>query len=100
MGSAPGEELRRESGAATQPLGAWWVGVLGLVVSGVLLTSSNLRAYGYALGATLGVLALLRAFLPPGRAGGLEVRSRLTDVATLLLLGTATVTVAATLRLG
>ena len=100
MSRTPGESNRRESGGSTQPLGVWWVGVVGLVVAGLLLTSSNLRAYGYALGATLAVLALLRAVLPTGRAGGLAVRSRVGDVITLLLLAGATVTVAATLRLG
>ena len=100
MGGPLGDEQRREPGGSPQPLGPWWVGVVGLVVSAVLLTSSNLRAYGYALGATLGVLALLRAVLPPGRAGGLAVRGRATDIVTLLLLGAATVAVAATLRLG
>ena len=80
-------------------LGVWWLSLLGLLVAALLLLSSNLRAYGYALGATLGVLALLRAVLPTARAGGLAVRGRWVDVATLLLLGAAVAVLASTLRI-
>ncbi|AXH97702.1 DUF3017 domain-containing protein [Ornithinimicrobium avium] len=82
-----------------QPLGVWWLGVLGLGAAGVLLVTENLRAYGYAVGATLGVLALLRAVLPDSRAGGLAVRGRWTDVAAMALLGGAVAVLASTLRL-
>ena len=80
-------------------LGVWWLSLLGLLVAALLLLSSNRRAYGYALGATLGVLALLRAVLPTARAGGLAVRGRWVDVATLLLLGAAVAVLASTLRI-
>ncbi|OLT17245.1 hypothetical protein BJF86_16100 [Serinicoccus sp. CNJ-927] len=80
-------------------LGVWWLSLLGLLVAALLLLSSNLRAYGYALGATLGALALLRAVLPTARAGGLAVRGRWVDVATLLLLGAAVAVLASTLRI-
>ncbi|WP_151526164.1 DUF3017 domain-containing protein [Serinicoccus kebangsaanensis] len=83
----------------TRPLGPWWLAVLGLVAAGMLLMSSNLRAYGYALGGTLGLLAVLRAVLPAGRAGGLVVRGRWIDVLTLLVLGVAVAVLASTLRL-
>lgn len=82
-----------------QPLGVWWLGVLGLGVAGVLLVTENLRAYGYAVGVTLGILALLRAVLPDSRAGGLAVRGRWVDVAAMALLGGAVAVLASTLRL-
>ncbi|QFG70290.1 DUF3017 domain-containing protein [Ornithinimicrobium pratense] len=82
----------------TQPLGVWWVGVAGLALSLLLLLGQNLRAYGVALGATLGVLALLRACLPARLTGGLSVRGRWVDVATLLVLGAAVALLATNLR--
>ena len=82
-----------------QPLGPWWVGVVGLTVAGVLLVTENLRAYGYAVGATMGLLALLRAVLPESRAGGLAVRGRWLDVTGMALLGVAVAVLARTLRL-
>lgn len=82
-----------------QPLGAWWAGVAGLLMAASLLVAQNLRAYGFALGATLVLLALLRGLLPEGRAGGLAVRGRWVDVLTLLGLGTAVAVLAGTLRL-
>ena len=39
-------------GAVRQPLGLWWLGVVGLVVAAVLLVTSNVRAFGYAVGVT------------------------------------------------
>ncbi|MFK5584472.1 MULTISPECIES: DUF3017 domain-containing protein [unclassified Serinicoccus] len=87
-------------GVPRQPLGLWWLGVLGLGTAVTLLVSQNLRAYGYAMGATLGVLALLRAVLPGHRVGGLVVRGRAVDVATLLLLGASIAALSFTLRLG
>ena len=57
-----------------------------------------LRAYGVALGATLGLLGLLRATLPPRTVGGLAVRSRRVDASTLLLLGLALAVLATNLR--
>lgn len=93
----PVAELRAAS--PRQPLGIWWVGVGGLAVAGVLLVTENLRAYGYAVGATMVVLALLRAVLPEARAGGLVVRGRWVDAAVMALLGTAVAVLATTLRL-
>ena len=94
------EETGSISGAPRQPLGVWWVGVIGVALAGLLLVSQNLRAYGYAVGATLLLLALLRAMLPADRAGGLVVRGRVVDVLTLLTLGLAIAVLASTLRLG
>ncbi|GGK64947.1 DUF3017 domain-containing protein [Ornithinimicrobium pekingense] len=93
----PEAELRAAS--PRQPLGLWWVGVVGLGVAGVLLVTENLRAYGYALGATMGVLAVLRAVLPESRAGGLAVRGRWVDAGIMALLGAAVAVLAGTLRL-
>ena len=92
-------EAERRAASPRQLLGPWWVGVVGLGVAGVLLVAENLRAYGYAVGVTMGVLAVLRAVLPESRAGGLAVRGRWLDVATMALLGVAVAVLASTLRL-
>lgn len=92
-------EAERRAATPRQPLGAWWLGVVGLGVAGVLLVTENLRAYGYAVGVTMCVLAVLRAVLPDARAGGLVVRGRWVDVAVTGLLGAAVAVLAATLRL-
>ncbi|GAB3113570.1 hypothetical protein GCM10027055_18290 [Janibacter alkaliphilus] len=69
-------------------LGAWWL-VAALVLLGVgvaidrMLWASVIVSGGLALG------ALLRLTLPEERAGGLVVRARAVDVATLLVLGLA-----------
>lgn len=93
----PAAQLRAAS--PRQPLGLWWVGVAGLGVAGVLLVTENLRAYGYALGATMALLAVLRAALPDARVGGLVVRGRWVDSAVMALLGAAVAVLASTLRL-
>lgn len=92
-------DAERQAGHPRQPLGLWWVGVVGLGVAGVLLVAENLRAYGYAVGVTMAVLALLRAVLPDSRAGGLVVRERWVDVAVMALLGGTVAVLASTLRL-
>jgi hypothetical protein len=93
-------EAERRAASPRQPLGLWWLGVVGLAAAGVLLVTENLRAYGYAVGATMGVLALVRATVPEGRSGGLVVRGRWVDALTLALLGGAIAVLASTLRLG
>ena len=85
-------------GRLAQPLGVWWLAIVGLGVALLLLITENLQAYGLALGGTLGLLALLRAVLPTRRVGGLSVRSRWVDVTTLLLLGAAVALLATNLR--
>ncbi len=92
-------DAERRAAQPRQPLGLWWVGVAGLGVAGVLLVAENLRAYGYAVGVTMAVLALLRAVLPDDRAGGLVVRDRWVDVAVMALLGGTVAVLASTLRL-
>ncbi|MFX0538232.1 DUF3017 domain-containing protein [Ornithinimicrobium sp. Y1847] len=95
-----GSDEERRAAAPWQPLGAWWVPVLGLLVAAVMLVTDSLRAYGYAVAAAMAVAAVLRLVLPAARAGGLVVRSRWIDAATMLALGAAIATIAATLRLG
>lgn len=92
-------DAERRAAHPWQPLGPWWVGVAGLLVATVLLMAENLRLFGYAVGATMGVLALLRAALPDRRAGGLRVRGKAFDVLTLTLLGLAIAVLASSLRL-
>lgn len=94
--------MNRSGGGGTslQPLGPWWLGVVGLAVASVLLVTENLRAFGYAVALTLVVLAVLRSLLPAHRAGALAVRSRWVDVLTLLGLAAAIALVAGVLRLG
>lgn len=102
MSHSPHEdEVAAELRAARpwQPLGLWWLAVVGLALAALLLVTENLRAYGFALGGTLGLLALLRAVLPESRAGGLAVRGRGVDAVTLALLGGAVAVVSANLRL-
>lgn len=97
MGS---DEQGDRLGAArqAQPLGAWWLGAIGLTLSLMLLRGEGLRAYGIALGVTLGGLGLLRAALPPRLVGGLAVRGRWVDAVTLLVLGVAVALLATNLR--
>lgn len=94
--------LADEARAATprQTLGLWWLALVGVVVAGLLLFTQGLRLYGYALGATLALLGLLRAVLPTRLVGGLAVRGRAVDVGTLLVLGAAVAVLSTTLRLG
>lgn len=108
MGAAPDEhhlgpdpEAERAAASPRQPLGLWWwLGVAGLVgAAGLLVMGENLRAYGYAVSLTLAALAMARAVLPPGTVGGIAVRTRWVDVATLSLLGGAIAILTSTLRL-
>ncbi|HSP61235.1 MAG TPA: DUF3017 domain-containing protein [Ornithinimicrobium sp.] len=93
-------EAERRAASPHQPLGMWWgAGVLGLTVAAVLLVTENLRAYGYAVGVTMGVLALARVLLPDAAVGGLAVRSRWVDATIMALLGLAVAVLAATLRI-
>lgn len=93
-------EAERRAAAPRQPLGVWWgAGVLGLAVAAVLLVTENLRAYGYAVGGTMGLLALARVLLPDAAVGGLAVRSRWVDAVTMAMLGLAIAVLAATLRI-
>jgi Protein of unknown function (DUF3017) len=68
-------------------LGWWWVATPVLVLSLVAYSRSEIRLAGYLMAAGLGFAALLRLVLPESRSGGLAVRSRLVDVATMVTLG-------------
>jgi Protein of unknown function (DUF3017) len=70
-------------------LGVWWFVAVGLGVGLLLVLFGSLRSGGYVAAAALVLGALLRLLLPQSRAGGLAVRSRLTDVVVLLGLGAA-----------
>lgn len=97
MGHGEGADTR-SAARRGQPLGVWWLGVLGLAGSLVLLLVEGLRAYGVALGVTLALLGLLRAALPARFVGGLAVRGRWVDATTLLVLGAAIAVLATNLR--
>ncbi len=74
---------------AVARLGVWWVVALAIVV-GVAWAATDhfLRAtVTLAVGCLVG--ALLRLVLPPERAGGLVIRSRVADVLVLTVLGVA-----------
>ena len=68
-------------------LGWWWVATPVLVLSVIAYSRGEIRLAGYLMAAGLGFAALLRLVLPESRSGGLAVRSRLVDVATMALLG-------------
>lgn len=67
-------------------LGPWWV-IAGFVVVGLglIVLGSRLRLGGFVIGLGLLLAAVLRMVLQPPKGGGIEVRSRLRDVVTLLL---------------
>jgi hypothetical protein len=81
-------------------MGPWLLLATCLVAAVVAVTGDRVRLGGYLLGTGLGVVALLRAVLPPRLAGAVAMRSRTTDV--LLLLGGAVAAgvLASTLNLG
>lgn len=85
--------------ATPRLLGPWLLLILGVLAAVVAVTADHVRAGGYVLAATLALVALLRAVLPPELAGAVTVRSRTTDLL-MLLAGAVTVAVlASTLNL-
>jgi hypothetical protein len=79
----------------TAPRLGWWWAVLPVLLLGLaLMALHHVRAGGYVLAGAVGLAALLRLVLPTSRSGGLAVRSRAADVATLVALavGLAVVT--------
>ncbi len=80
-----------------QSLGVWWLLPVGLAVALWVLLTGGLRSYGYALAATLAAAALVRLLLPKEHSGGLVVRSRAWDVASLLVLSAAAAVLTANL---
>jgi hypothetical protein len=67
--------------------GALWLVAAALVSGLVVIGFGQVRWGGFILAGTVFGAALIRLALPPLRAGGLVVRSRLSDV--LFLLGMA-----------
>ena len=70
-----------------------------LLLSVVAYSRGEIRLAGDLMAASLGLAALLRLVLPEGRSGGLAVRSRLVDVATMATLGVALAVVTTVLDL-
>lgn len=70
-------------------LGWWWVAAPVLLLGVVLFLLDEVRPAGYVIAGGLGLAALLRLVLPTARSGGLAVRSRGVDVATMAVLGVA-----------
>jgi hypothetical protein len=70
-------------------LGWWWVAAPVLAAGVVLFVLDEVRPAGYTMAAGLVFAALLRLVLPTARSGGLAVRSRGVDVATMAVLGLA-----------
>jgi len=71
----------------TARFGALWLVALGLISGLVVIGLGSVRWGGFVISGALFAGALLRLVLPAGRAGGLVVRSRPTDV--IILLGMA-----------
>ncbi|SDP31940.1 Protein of unknown function [Pedococcus dokdonensis] len=70
-------------------LGWWWLAAPVLVAGIVFFVLDDVRTAGFVMAGGLGLAALLRLVLPTARSGGLAVRSRGVDVATMALLGLA-----------
>jgi hypothetical protein len=75
--------------------------VLAIAAIGLLrVATANWREGAVLLGGSLLVAAVLRAVLPPERAGLLAIRSRVVDVLSYLGLGVAVVLLAMTITRG
>ena len=72
--------------AGLRRLGLWWV-IAALVVVGVglIVFASRLRLGGFVIGLGLLIAAVLRLLVKEPRGGGIEVRSRVRDVVTLVV---------------
>ena len=80
-------------------LGVWWLVALGLGAGLLVMWAGHVRSGGFVFAASLLAAGLLRLVLPAARAGGLAVRSRVVDAATLIGLGLALSAIVATLDL-
>lgn len=72
-------------------LGLWWLCASGALAGLLVGFAGRLLVGSYVVAASLVAAAGMRLVLPPRRAGGLRVRARLLDVATLLILAAALV---------
>jgi hypothetical protein len=71
---------------ALQRLGLWWiVAAFTLVGMGVIVFGGRLRIGGFVIGLGLVVAAALRLVVREPHGGGIEIRSRIRDVVTLLV---------------
>ncbi len=80
-------------------LGWWWVATPVLLVGILAFGLGYVRGAGFVMAGGLLLAALIRAVLPTDRSGGLVVRSRVVDVATMTLLGLALAVITASLDL-
>ena len=80
-------------------LGWWWVAAPVMVLGVVIVPFDEVRLAGVVIAAGLGLAALLRLVLPTARSGGLAVRSRGVDVATMAALGLALAVITSVLDL-
>ncbi|MEO6143669.1 MAG: DUF3017 domain-containing protein [Dermatophilaceae bacterium] len=71
------------------PFGALWLVAAALISGMALIGFGQVRPGGLLVAGTLVAAAVLRLLLPRARAGGLVVRSRVTDVLFLLGMGLA-----------
>ena len=72
--------------APLRRLGLWWVlGAFALAGLGLVVLGGRLRIGGFVMGVGLLVTAVLRLAVSEPHGGGIEVRSRLRDVLTLVL---------------
>ena len=72
--------------AGLRRLGLWWV-IAGFFVVGVglIVFAGRLRLGGFVIGLGLLIAAVLRLLVKQPRAGGIEVRTKLRDVLTLVV---------------
>ena len=67
--------------------GALWPVAVALILGMTLIGLNHVRQGGFVVAGTLVGAGLLRLMLPRARAGGLVVRSRVTDVLFLVGMG-------------
>jgi hypothetical protein len=80
-------------------LGWWWLVAPVLLLGIASFALDRIQLAGYLVAAALGLGALLRLVLPTSRSGGLVVRSRWVDVATMGLLAVALAVITSALDL-
>ena len=71
------------------PFGALWLIAAALISGMALIGFGQVRPGGYVVAGALVAAAVLRLLLPRARAGGLVVRSRVSDVLFLFGMGLA-----------
>jgi hypothetical protein len=80
-------------------LGLWWLVAPVLVLGLVGFALDRIQLAGYLVASGLALGAVLRLVMPTGRSGGLVVRSRWVDVATMGLLAAALAVITSVLDL-